>query len=300
MNNPLPYFGYLAPEGFEAMLENELLDVKYRYGRLFLSSTPPENIFWAQNVWYSPFMIRISSITNGAKILKDMQRNWALYAYSNHRRASLIQEKLPFISKKALTFPMQLPALPMGSWTLIDNDTILASAKCSSPFPNGELNFEESKIPPSRAYLKLYEIFTLLQKMPKKNEYCLELGASPGSWSWVLASLGAEIFCIDKALLASNIANIKNIHFQKGNAFSLKPTDFPKISWLFCDLICYPEKLYSFILNWLDKCDNFVCTLKFQGLADKNIIKTFADIPGSKIYHLSCNKNELTWTRLKT
>ncbi len=300
MNESLPYFGYLASYGLEAMLENELQDIKYRYGRLFISSTPPKEVFWAQNIWYSPFIKKISSISDGAKILKDLQRNWALYPYLNHRRAHLIEEKLPFISKKPLSFQSLLPKTPMGSWTLIEKDTMLASAKCSSLFPNGELHFKESKIgPPGRAYLKLYEIFTLLQKMPQKNDFCLELGASPGSWTWVLASLGAEIFCIDKAFLAPHIANLKNIHFQKGDAFSFKPSDFPSISWFFSDLICYPEKLYNFILKWQDSCDNFVCTLKFKGLADKNIIKAFLKISNSQIFHLSCNKNELTWVRLK-
>lgn len=301
MNEHLPYFGYLAPLGFEEVLERELKDVKEKYGRLFFSTTPPNEVFWAQNVWLSPFKKKIVSIADGAKTLKDLQRNWSLYPCSNHRRSHLIQEKLPFISSKPISFPSLLPKAPMGSWTLIEKDILLASAKCSSSFSNGELNFNESKIgPPSRAYLKLYEIFTLLQKMPQKNEICLELGASPGSWTWVLASLGAEVFCSDKALLAPHISDLKNVHFKKGDAFSLKPLDFPKINWFFSDVICYPDKLYNFIINWFDSCDNFICTLKFQGIADRQIIKSFLSIPDSQIFHLSCNKNELTWVRLKS
>lgn len=299
MNNPLPYFGYLAPVGLEKMLENDLQEIKERYGRLFFSSTPPNEVYWAQNIWYTPVKIKISSISNGAKALKDQQRNWALYPYLFHRKAHLIEKKLPFISKKPFTFPLVLPKLPMGSWTLIEEDTLLASAKCSSLFPNGELHFKESKVgPPSRAYLKLYEIFTLIQKKPKEKELCLELGSSPGSWTWVLSSLGAQVFCIDRAPLAPSIAQLNNVHFQKGDGFSLKPKDFPHLSWFFSDLICYPEKLYRFILDWLDSCDNFICTLKFQGLNDRNIIKDFTKIPGSQIFHLSNNKNELTWIRI--
>lgn len=300
MCESLPYFGYLAPKGFEKNLVNELEDIKLQYGRLYFSPTLPKDVFWAQNVWCLPFKKNIASISDAVNTLKNLQRNWALYPYANHRRAALIDQKLPFISQKPLSFPAVLPKASMGSWALIEKNVLLASAKCHSLFPNGNIRFNESKTgPPGRAYLKLYEIFTLIQKMPKKNDVCLELGASPGSWTWVLSSLGAEVFCVDKALLALNIASLKNVHFKKGDAFSLKPCDFTKISWFFSDLICYPQKLYEFILKWLDFCDNFVCTLKFQGVADKNIIKTFASIPNSRIFHLSCNKNELTWVKIK-
>lgn len=295
----LPYFGYLAPIGFEKNLENELFDIKEKYGRLYFSTTPPNEVFWAQNIWLKPLKKKISSISDAANFLKKLQRNWALYSFQNHRRASLIEEKLPFISKKPLEFPTKLPTSPMGSFTLIEKDLLLASAMCSSLFANGELNFEQNKEPPSRAYLKLYEMFTLLQKMPKKDEVCLELGSSPGSWSYVLATLAKVVYCIDRAPLADNISSLKNVHFQKGDAFSLKPKDFPKINWFFSDVICYPEKLFDYLQNWLDVCDNFICTLKFQGLPDRSIIKKFSNIPNSKIFHLSCNKNELTWVRLK-
>lgn len=292
------YFGYLAIEGFEDRLKDEI-DIYESYGRLFLSKTKPKNVFWAQNIWYEPFKKRISSISDGANFLKNIQRNWALYPHLNHRRAHLIEQQLPYISKKPLTFPTPNFQMPLGSWTLIEKDLILASSKCFSFFPNGEPHFKESKDPPSRAYLKLYEIFSILQKMPKYGENCLELGASPGSWSWVLASLGSEVYCIDKAMLSLNLSQFQNIHFKKMDAFSIKKEDFPKLDWFFSDLICYPDKLYNFILKWLDHCDNFICTLKFQGIADRKIIESFSNISGSQIVHLYNNKNELTWVRLK-
>ncbi len=294
----LPLFGYLAPLYLEETLQKELV-IEKQYGRLFLSPTPPEKVFFAQNIWYEPFIFKITSISNGANVLKKIQRNWSLYPYLFHRRAHLIEEQMPHISKKNFSFKDPLPKLPLGSWTLIEKDTILASKSCSSLFANGEIHFNETKVPPSRAYLKLYEAFTLIQKMPKEGDLCLEIGASPGSWTYVLASLKAKVYCIDRAPLEPHIASLPNVFFQKGNAFSLKPSDFPKISWFFSDLICYPEKLYDFIVPWLDIANNFVCTLKFQGAPDHKIIEKFASIENSRIYHLYHNKNELTWVRLK-
>lgn len=298
MTQKLPLFGYLASEGFEETLEKEI-EVAHKYGRLFLSPTSPSKVFFAQNIWYEPFLAEFASISEGANSLKKIQRNWALYPYLFHRRAALIEKSLPYLSKKKLNFMQPLPKLPLGSWTLIDEKTILASSKCSSLFPNGELYFHETKIPPSRAYLKLWEAFTLLQKAPKKDEICLELGASPGSWTYVLASLGAKVYAIDKAPLAPTIEKFPNVYFQKGNGFALKSKDFSKIDWFFSDMICYPEKLYEFILPWLDICNNFICTIKLKAAMDRKVIESFAKIEGSKVLHLFHNKNELTWIRLK-
>ena len=60
--------------------------------------------------------------------------------------------------------------------------------------------------PPNRAYLKLWEALTLAAnmpdgRMPRPGELCLDLGSSPGGWSWVLQKLGARVISVDKAPL---------------------------------------------------------------------------------------------------
>src|SRR5262245_43807736 len=102
----------------------------------------------------------IASIGDAAKKLRAIQRNWALYSHAHHRRAALIAAKLPKVSAKPLVFGALAPSAPLGSWTLIAADTLLAAPACSSPFSNGEVNFVEDRTAPSRAYLKLWELFT--------------------------------------------------------------------------------------------------------------------------------------------
>jgi hypothetical protein len=46
------------------------------------------------------------------------------------------------------------------------------------------------KCPPSRAYLKLWEVFSRLGVTPKKDDLCLDLGPSPRGWSWELIQQG--------------------------------------------------------------------------------------------------------------
>jgi 23S rRNA (cytidine2498-2'-O)-methyltransferase len=289
---------YLASEGYEKQLLDELKGVIAVHGRLVLTNQEPQKTFWAQNVWYEPFISTFQSISEGAAILKNIQRNWAFYPLLEHRRAALIKAKLPFISEKPVAFPHKPQENNMGSWVLLDKHTMLASGKCSSPYANGLIAFDECKEgPPSRAYLKLWEGLTLAGKMPGKDTKCLEIGASPGGWTWVLAKLGAQVISVDRSELAPNVAFMEGVHFIKGDAFSMTPSKIGVIDWIFSDVACYPEKLLEWVQLWIvsGMCKNFICTLKFQGENSYGIVNEFAKIPGSRILHLGNNKHELTW-----
>ena len=167
---------YLAAEGLMDPLLNELEGVTSVHDQLILSTQPAKNAFWAQNVWRNPQFLNIKSINDAANQLKALQRNWCLYSYTLHRRAQLILEKLTPINSKPICFPSSISAYPLGSFTLLDENTLLASADCSSPFPNGEAHFIEDKNgPPNRAYLKLYEALTLSGIIPKSGDFCVDV-----------------------------------------------------------------------------------------------------------------------------
>jgi 23S rRNA (cytidine2498-2'-O)-methyltransferase len=294
--------GYLAAEGFEAELERELADAGRPpgtvIGRLMLAPGPPVATAWAANVWFDPVRIPIRSIADGAQRLRDIQRNWARTSGSLHRRAALIEERLPKVSAKPLAFPSPAPTAPLGSWTLLDAETIIAAAKCASPFPNGEVRFVEDKSgPPNRAYLKLWEALTRLGVQPRAGERCVDLGASPGGWTWVLARLGAEVLSVDKAPLAPDIAKLPNVRTVKASAFGLAPSEIGPTDWLFSDVVCYPERLYRLVNAWIDAaaCRRIVATVKFQGATDVEAQRRFAAIPGGSLAHLHHNKHELTF-----
>lgn len=295
---------YLAAEGFTRQLIDELKDVSDVFDRLVLASGEVQETYWHQNLWFDVQKIPIASIGDGAKKLKAIQKNWAHYPYQAHRRAALIRDQLPKVKTSLLDFGAPLPNYDLGSWTLLDDHTMLVAGKCLSKFANGELNFIENKIdPPNRAYLKLWEALTVLDKKPMPGETCLDLGASPGGWTWVLASLGASVIAVDRSSLDPRVESMPNVKTQTGNAFSLKPEDFDRpLDWLFSDVICYPDKLYEFLLPWISsgKCKNFVVTLKFQGHEHYPMAAKFAQIPGSSVRHLFHNKHELTWSLLGT
>lgn len=302
--------GYLAPEGLEGALARELREVVLHRGRFFVAKGAPQKVRFVQNIWYDVQEIPFRTIGEAAAILRNLHGLWAWYPLcinqyravcdrrfldtsSGYRRGELIAKRLPFFKPKPLAFPASsLPTASPGSWTLLDDQTLLCSSVCSSPFAHGEIHFAETKEPPSRAYLKLWEFFTRTGIMPQKGERCLEIGASPGGWTWALNALGVDVTAVDRAPLAPTVQCSR---FVKKDAFSLSPDHFGDVEWIFSDVVCYPEKLLAWILPWLKKGRQFVCTLKFQGIENESLLRKFEEI--GELVHLFHNKHELTWYR---
>lgn len=289
---------YWAPEKFSAELRHELGSAYAgEFGSLLLSNEPARDLVWAHSVWRDPRRIEIASINDAAKKLRALRPGpWALAPFEHHRRGTLIEEqtrggrkplpaKIPFLSPRRA---------PLGQFLLPEPGVLLAASDTSSWVPQGEPHFEESSEAPSRAYLKLWEFFTMEGLRPREGETCFDLGASPGGWTWVLAKLGATVTSIDKADLAPHVARMPNVTLRRTDAFKLKPE---KLDWLFSDVICEPRKLLALVHEWRESglCRNFVCTIKFKGETDFAVLNDFLRIPGSRARHLFHNKHEVTW-----
>ena len=281
---------YHAAPGFMEHLEGELPEPYRRDGELITVMGPERRTWWTRNVWKKPFTAEFGSISEAARILRGIQRNWAPYPAKLARRTTLIAESLPSLPQRPKVFPFMIPASPMGAFTLLDEHTLMASAECSSPWPNGEFEFiEDREGPPSRAYRKLWEALVMAGSMPGPGQRCVDAGASPGGWTWALAGLGAEVVAIDRAPLDDRVAALPGVTFMKHNAFTLKPADLGPV-------------VLDWVSIWLESglARNFVCTIKMQGKEwDRAIVERFAAIPGSRVMHLWHNKHELTWMLLR-
>ena len=137
---------YLAAQGFEKELADELcrkgVSIKASKERLFLASGLTDSV-WAQNIWLEPSFTPVRSVGEAVRTLKSVQRNWKAHPVGFYRRAALIESQLPPVKARPLRFGEPAPVSPLGAWTLWDHDLLLASPKCSSAFPDGEVRFEE-------------------------------------------------------------------------------------------------------------------------------------------------------------
>jgi 23S rRNA (cytidine2498-2'-O)-methyltransferase len=294
---------YLAIHDFEKELEREFevrgVTVLEKKDRIYLVDGDGPDLIWAQTTARKLERIEITSINDGVKKLKALGRNWALFTVGHHRRAQLIQDELPKYNTKPIPFRAPLPEKPMGLWTLWDQNEILASQTTSSPFALGAMDFQEDKVmPPSRAYLKLWEFFTVYAPEAIGGGTAIDVGSCPGGWTWVLRTMEFDkTISVDKAPIEKRIMDLGKIEFRQESAFGLDPKDFGEIEWFCSDIICYPERLLNLVKKFLDsgKVKNFVCTVKYQAETDWENTLKFLEIPGSRIVHLHHNKHEVTW-----
>jgi len=293
---------YLAPEGLAPTMAEELtlknVTISEWHDMLALSTDEPVGCLWAQNIWTAPQELQIASIGDAARAMRAIQRNWGGYIPDFFGRAKLITEKLPPIKARLLKPCIAAPQSHMGAWTLLAADRLLFSPTQSSQFINGEVHFEEDRAgPPSRAYLKLWEAWTMLGQWPEPGAKCMDLGASPGGWSFAIAQTGAEVIAVDKAELHPNVAAMPGVTFRRDSAFGLDPSAQAPLDWLFSDVIAYPDKLLAMVQSWIaaGRTQRILCTVKFQGATDFEAAAAFLAIPGGSLRHLFHNKHELTF-----
>ena len=167
-----------------------------------------------------------------------------------------------------------------------------------SSFPRGEVPLADDKSAPSRAFTKLVESEQRLGRQIERGQTCVDLGASPGSWSYVPIQRGASVIAIDRSELREDLMRNPRLHFQVADAFKYKPPQ--TVDWLVCDVIAAPQRSIDLLLEWLreKRMRNFIVTIKFKGHDEYpllDILKREAP-PLCAEFHLTrlcANKNEV-------
>lgn len=167
-----------------------------------------------------------------------------------------------------------------------------------SPFPKGEIPLASDKAAPSRAFAKLVEAELRMGRGIRKDESCVDLGASPGSWTNVAVNRGAKVVAVDRSHLREDLMRSPLVRFQEGDAFRFKP-DRP-MDWLLCDVIAAPERTAELLLDWLRRgwCRHFVVTIKLKDVGSAEVLTALKrDLPTltSELFltKLCANKKEI-------
>ena len=166
------------------------------------------------------------------------------------------------------------------------------------PYVKGEIPVASDKAAPSRAFAKLLEAEQRLGRSIAAAETCVDLGASPGSWSYVALARGANVIAVDRAPLRADLMSHPRLTFQQGDAFKFTPG--ASVDWLLCDVVAAPERSVDLLLHWLREglTRHFVMTLKFKGQEEYGLVDRLKHaLPGLcddfYLVHLCANKNEV-------
>lgn len=163
----------------------------------------------------------------------------------------------------------------------------------------GRVDIPEDKRPPARAYRKLLEALAHSGHGPSNGDTCVDLGASPGSWTYVALAQGAHVIALDRSPLRDDLMAHPRCEFVRGDAFKFAPAS--PVTWLVCDVIAFPQRSIDLLDQWLTRgdCQFFVVTLKFKGREDDaclQVCKAMLQRHGveASMRALEANKNEVT------
>jgi 23S rRNA (cytidine2498-2'-O)-methyltransferase len=166
------------------------------------------------------------------------------------------------------------------------------------PFPGGEVPLAIDKSAPSRAFAKLVEAEQRLGRRIGPKEECVDLGASPGSWSYVALRRGARVLAVDRAPLRADLMSHRWLTFRRGDAFSYEPKR--PVDWLLCDVVAAPGRSIELLMRWVREqwAANFVVTIKFKGTEEYGLLERLKHAlpPLCQEFHLTrlwANRNEV-------
>jgi len=125
----------------------------------------------------------------------------------------------------------------------------------SSPLLMGIPRLRMPKWAPSRSTLKLEEAFKTMLDESEQSRYlqngmtAVDLGASPGGWTWQLVQRGMLVSAIDNGAMDQALMDSGQVQHIKADGFKYQPEK--PVDWLVCDMVERPLHISRMISRWL-------------------------------------------------
>jgi 23S rRNA (cytidine2498-2'-O)-methyltransferase len=139
----------------------------------------------------------------------------------------------------------QLCVVPPGDRVAVG---VIPARDAPSLAPGGRLRVHVPDAAPSRAAMKLVEAFLWLDRAPDAGELCVDLGAAPGGWSWVLLERHARVIAVDPAFMARSLKGKRGLTHMRADAFKFEPRE--PVDWLFSDMAWRPLESAGLLAKW--------------------------------------------------
>ncbi|MFO1435931.1 MAG: 23S rRNA (cytidine(2498)-2'-O)-methyltransferase RlmM [Gammaproteobacteria bacterium] len=143
-----------------------------------------------------------------------------------------------------------------------------ASRLKAPKWPMGIPRLHMPRAAPSRSVLKLDEaLLTFLsgekrQQLLRPGMLAIDLGAAPGGWTWLLASMGLRVIAVDNGRIAPAVMQLETVEHRRMDGFKFHP---PRgVDWLVCDIIEQPQRVADRLGVWFAKrwCKRAIFNLK--------------------------------------
>lgn len=128
----------------------------------------------------------------------------------------------------------------------------------SSGWPMGIPRLRMPREAPSRSTLKLAE--ALLEMLSEQERAQLrpgrravDLGASPGGWTWQLANRGLKVTAVDNGPMDSTLMESGLVEHLRADGFTFRPRH--PVDWLVCDMVDKPARVVDLVARWFERGD---------------------------------------------
>jgi 23S rRNA (cytidine2498-2'-O)-methyltransferase len=138
----------------------------------------------------------------------------------------------------------------------------------SSRWPNGIPRFRMPREAPSRSTLKLAEAideFVDEKERAKRlapGMTAVDLGASPGGWTWQLVKHGLMVTAVDNGEMDGRLLETGQVKHRRDDGFHFTPVD--PVDWMVCDMVESPSRIARLAAGWIEKgwCRETIFNLK--------------------------------------
>lgn len=176
------------------------------------------------------------------------------------------------LRNKRILLKVENPARPVIHLFFINSHSCYAGYSYSSnnsPFHMGIPRLKFPSDAPSRSTLKLEEAFHIFIPYEEWDERlkgglnAVDLGASPGGWTYQLVKRNMMVYSIDNGLMNNKLMESGQVKHYCEDGFKFEPKK-QNIYWLVCDMVEKPIKVTELIAKWLINgwCKEVIFNLK--------------------------------------
>ena len=140
----------------------------------------------------------------------------------------------------------------------------LSSVDNSSRWPMGIARLRMPSGSPSRSTLKLAEAFMEMvgTRSFEPGTTAVDLGASPGGWTWQLVQRGFMVTAVDNGPMDAALLDSGQVRHRRDDGFHYRPPE--PVAWMVCDMVESPSRIAHLVSRWLAEgwCRESVFNLK--------------------------------------
>ena len=138
----------------------------------------------------------------------------------------------------------------------------------SSAWPMGIVRLRMPSAAPSRSTLKLAEaLMEFLDEKEREKRLspgttAVDLGASPGGWTWQLVQRGMMVIAVDNGPMDAKLLDSGQVKHRRDDGFHFSPTD--PVDWMVCDMVESPSRIARLVAKWITEgwCNETIFNLK--------------------------------------